>query len=965
MSNLQNPLTPPITWPTGSGSGSGSGSGEVPFFSRLTSKFLAMTLLLFLAPQVAMYYYTSNAASQMLVDSLRDDLKEKSFLVGADIDRLFDQRSTDVLILSQADVLETENVPAIIQYLTEVIEGTPYLDDIDVIQIDGTIIASSGEQNERGQNILQLYPELRHIFVDVLAGKQGDLFVSEILELDSGAGLAFLTPITDDANVNVVKVLLVEINLDTVKNIVAEFDERVIGDKYVYLVDNDGRVIVTADPAVRLLAPFPDLKVQPDLLDNFSLQGDVGSITYTDATGVQVMAGFADMAEFGLNKAMDWSIIAVAPISDITQPVTKFQNALLIISAVLFAAVATAMFLISRGIGGSVKKLLDGAVRVGKGDIKYRVKLHQNDEFGYFAKALNLTLDNLVYAQEKAENATMTKSDFLAAMSHEIRTPMSGVIGMSELILDRAQDKQVLSWAKDIHTSSQQLLKILNEILDQSKLDAGKIVIDPLDFHLASFVETTAGMFRSGILSKGLELHITFAPGMHEGICADTLRIGQVLNNLLSNALKFTENGRISIFVEHDKNEDGELMTRFTVSDSGVGLTEEALNSLFTPFTQADNSTSRLYGGTGLGLSISKQLVELMGGELGVNSVEDIGSKFWFTVRSELATSDVDPLLGEASAESWKASRPLQILVVEDTVVLQKLVGILLRKLGHVVSIANNGKEALEFYDAEDYDVILMDVRMPVMDGLEATAIIRASDGKKSTIPIIAMTADVSSRNIKIYKDTGMDATCAKPLDVPLLFRTINSLVGEQIHTTTANIANSAKGKEAKSSQADTRATEAMNGGFAGVVTHVTDTIAKQAKRKIKVQGQMKPVPGVSEATLIQLQVEFEEDLVIKCGKLLMAVKELKENPEDLDLRCKMKLMIHSIKGDGGLFGYSLVSKIAADANDLLAGEGLLLKKDTDTLGNSIEALSLLANNKVYGSGGQAGRILLQGLKDN
>ncbi|MBL4790358.1 MAG: cache domain-containing protein, partial [Kordiimonadaceae bacterium] len=276
MNDQQNQLTPTLGWATGSGSGSGSGSGEVPFFSRLTSKFLAMTLLLFLAPQVAIYYYTSNAASTMLVDSLRNDLKEKSFLVGADIDRFFDQRLTDVLTLSQADVLEGDDTAAIIQYLTEIIEGTPYLDDIDVIQIDGTIIASSGEQNEKGKNILQLFPQLRHIFVDVLAGKQGDVFVSEILELDGGAGQAFLTPITDDANVNVVKVLLVEINLDTVKKIVAEFDERVIGDKYVYLVDNDGRVIVSADPATGLLTPFPDLKAQPDLLDNFSLQGDVG-----------------------------------------------------------------------------------------------------------------------------------------------------------------------------------------------------------------------------------------------------------------------------------------------------------------------------------------------------------------------------------------------------------------------------------------------------------------------------------------------------------------------------------------------------------------------------------------------------------------------------------------------------------------------------------------------------------------
>ncbi|MBL4740671.1 MAG: cache domain-containing protein, partial [Sneathiella sp.] len=221
-----------------------------------------------MAPQAILYFYSSNTASEMLVNSLKEDLKEKSFLVGADIDRFFNQRLHDVLILSQADVLESNEIDAMIQYLTEVIEATPYLDGLDVIDIKGNIIASSGEQNEQGSNVLQLYPSLRYIFVDLLAAKQGDIFVSEILKLDNGAGLAFLTPITDDTNTEVIKILLVEINLDTVKQIVAEFDDRVIGDKYVYLVDNDGNVIVSADPETTLLSPYPDLTVQPELLDS-------------------------------------------------------------------------------------------------------------------------------------------------------------------------------------------------------------------------------------------------------------------------------------------------------------------------------------------------------------------------------------------------------------------------------------------------------------------------------------------------------------------------------------------------------------------------------------------------------------------------------------------------------------------------------------------------------------------------
>ncbi len=189
--------------------------------------------------------------------------------MGADIDRFYNQRERDVRILSQADVLEGDDINAIIKYLTEIIEETPYLDDIDVINSDGIIIASSGEQNEKGMHILAMHPSLKSLFGDVRNAEQGEIFVSEIVELDSGSGLAFLTPITDDSNTIVLRVLLVEINLDTVEQIVADFDDRVIGDKYVYLVDNNGRVIVSADPDSYLLSPYPDLSVKHELVDNF------------------------------------------------------------------------------------------------------------------------------------------------------------------------------------------------------------------------------------------------------------------------------------------------------------------------------------------------------------------------------------------------------------------------------------------------------------------------------------------------------------------------------------------------------------------------------------------------------------------------------------------------------------------------------------------------------------------------
>ena len=394
-------------------------------------------------------------------------------------------------------------------------------------------------------------------------------------------------------------------------------------------------------------------------------------------------------------------------------------------------------------------------------------------------------------SRDQAEAANRAKSEFLANMSHEIRTPMNGIIGLTELALMDPRHPDVPEHLHMIQASAESLLRILNDILDSSKIEAGKVVIERESFDLRERLDLAVGALAATAESKGLALRAAIPPDLPARVVGDALRLQQVLTNLIGNAIKFTARGEVVVTVSIADVDEHGVVVAFSVRDTGIGIAPEAQKLVFDPFAQADSSTSRRYGGTGLGLSISRQLVELMGGTLGVTSSAGRGSEFFFALRFSLPPgAAVDAAGREASAVQPDAAAPAaiearpagEVLLVEDNEINQRLAIALLERAGYSVTLAVNGLQALERFGARSFDLILMDLQMPVMDGLEATRRIRdieRQSGARPT-PVIALTASVRPQDRDVCLAAGMDDFLAKPINVGELLERVSGVTGRR-----------------------------------------------------------------------------------------------------------------------------------------------------------------------------------------
>jgi len=377
---------------------------------------------------------------------------------------------------------------------------------------------------------------------------------------------------------------------------------------------------------------------------------------------------------------------------------------------------------------------------------------------------------DLIAARDVAEEANRAKSAFIANMSHEIRTPLSGVMGMLELIKDTPlSDEQgrLLDIAK---SSAEALLLVVNDILDLSRLESGHIEQRPRRFDLKALVDDVTDVLRVKARAKGLQLSHQAGPRTMMALHGDADRIRQVLFNLVGNAIKFTKEGSVTVSTALDISDWGKVVATVSVTDTGIGVPRDAHHYIFERFRQADDSLEREHEGSGLGLAISKEIIELLGGTIGFSSEPSVGSRFWFTVPLDKADRDAARSGGQlADDESLQISKK-RVLLAEDNEINQLLICSLLEKRGHEVVVAENGSVALERLSEKPFDIILMDVQMPIMDGLSTTRKIRALDDEMSNIPIIALTAHAMADQYSRYRNAGMSDVISKPVDPDRLF---------------------------------------------------------------------------------------------------------------------------------------------------------------------------------------------------
>ena len=742
--------------------------------AKLIAPFVAGTLALTLL----LAWYTYSSARQAVEDAMLLISEAKTNHTASSMTLLFKSMSTTlqnmVVDPHVTDIFmapEEERHAAIersADWLETLTQGNEYYRDVLIVDSDGVCLSSSNPGHVGTSYADRDYVEkaLQGMFT------LGDQSVGRVTKklsatvsgpIDGGSGVVGALVIINDFPK------------------IVDYDSRVSYDSqtiFTAMLAPDGLFMAHKD---RDLMGNEERKF-PDLYRELAAVGEKGgAVNYSMDGGAHV--GYAKV-----EPASGWLIVTSGLRREVFESAYEVGLTVLGISLAFLAAISFIVIRFANGILSSLLSLIQYAKRVSEGDLDSELpSTERKDELGVLHNALRRLVQVLQTMIAETQKASKMKGEFLANMSHEIRTPLNAVIGMAHLSLrDGDLPNKQRNYLDKIQLSAKALLGVINDILDLSKVEAGMLTMEQVPFSLRETVENSMNIYRESATSKSLELSLDYPSGLPERFIGDPLRIGQVLNNLLSNAIKFTAAGGISVrcwcWEDALLGDDGLVTVHLGVTDSGIGMSQEAISILFQPFTQADSTITRKFGGTGLGLAISNRLVRLMGGSFTVDSAEGQGTTFSFSMK---LVPDLKAVAGASVEEISDTAFELldlhdkKILVAEDNEINQMIIEELLEPTRVTLTMAANGQEAVDAVKTDDFDLVLMDMQMPIMDGLAATRIIRTFD-KAQDLPIIAVTANAMREDRDRGLASGMNDYLTKPIEPADLLRVLRVwLVGD------------------------------------------------------------------------------------------------------------------------------------------------------------------------------------------